>query len=66
MAHTATPRLRRTALLIGLIFPAGAAFAQEQQLGSVVVSATGFEQKITDAPASISVVTRKSSPRSPT
>ncbi|WP_341643483.1 TonB-dependent receptor domain-containing protein [Thauera sp. SDU_THAU2] len=65
MAHTATPRLRRTALLIGLIFPAGAAFAQEQQLGSVVVSATGFEQKITDAPASISVVTQEELAKKP-
>lgn len=29
------------------------------QLGSTVVSASGFEQKITDAPASISVITRE-------
>ncbi|MCV2217354.1 TonB-dependent receptor domain-containing protein [Thauera sp. Sel9] len=65
MAHTAIPRLRRTALLIGLIFPAGAAFAQEQQLGSVVVSAAGFEQKITDAPASISVVTQEELTKKP-
>lgn len=59
MAHTSTPRLRRTALLLAAAFPAGAAFAQDQQLGSVVVSAAGFEQKITDAPASISVVTQE-------
>lgn len=30
-----------------------------KDLGTVVVTATGFEQKITDAPASISVVTRE-------
>lgn len=40
------------------ILSSGAAFANQSpaQLGSTVVSASGFEQKITDAPASISVV----------
>ncbi|ENO88623.1 TonB-dependent receptor domain-containing protein [Thauera linaloolentis] len=65
MAHTATPRLRHTALLISLAFPASTAFADDQQLGSVVVSATGFEQKVTDAPASISVVTSEELAKKP-
>ena len=40
------------------ILSSSAAFANQSpaQLGSTVVSASGFEQKITDAPASISVV----------
>ncbi len=40
------------------ILSSGVAFANQSpaQLGSTVVSAAGFEQKITDAPASISVV----------
>ena len=43
-----------TALLVA----AGPALAQEAaQLDDVVVTAAGFEQKITDAPASISVIT---------
>ncbi|RZJ27418.1 MAG: TonB-dependent receptor, partial [Brevundimonas sp.] len=44
-----------TALLVA----AGPALAQEAatQLDEVVVTAAGFEQKITDAPASISVIT---------
>ena len=35
------------------------ALAQEQALGTVVVTASGFEQNIADAPASISVITRE-------
>ncbi|NLY13602.1 MAG: TonB-dependent receptor plug domain-containing protein, partial [Gammaproteobacteria bacterium] len=40
------------------VFYNNGAFADQSpaQLGSTVVSASGFEQKITDAPASISVV----------
>ncbi|WP_341643482.1 TonB-dependent receptor domain-containing protein [Thauera sp. SDU_THAU2] len=59
MPHTAIPRLRRTALLLALGLSSSATFAQEQQLGSVVVSASGFEQDLKEAPASISVVTRQ-------
>lgn len=45
-------------LLACSILSSSAAFANQSpaQLGSTVVSASGFEQKITDAPASISVV----------
>lgn len=45
-------------LLACAVFSSSAAFANQSpaQLGSTVVSASGFEQKITDAPASISVV----------
>lgn len=54
------PRLRPVAVCAAFAFSPAAAFAEEattRQLGDVVVSASGFEQKITDAPASISVVT---------
>ena len=45
-------------LLACSVLSSGVAFADQSpaQLGSTVVSASGFEQKITDAPASISVV----------
>ena len=45
-------------LLACSVFSSSVAFAAQSpaQLGSTVVSASGFEQKITDAPASISVV----------
>lgn len=45
-------------LLACSVFSSSLAFANQApaQLGSTVVSASGFEQKITDAPASISVV----------
>ncbi|MDX5444724.1 MAG: hypothetical protein LPJ87_01525, partial [Zoogloeaceae bacterium] len=61
-----TPRSTRSAVPIrslscalALAFATPAALAQESEarLQDVVVTATGFEQKITDAPASISVVT---------
>ncbi|MDY0073657.1 MAG: TonB-dependent receptor [Thauera sp.] len=65
MSHSAPPRLRHTALLIALAFPTGAALAQDKQLGAVVVSAAGFEQKITDAPASISVITQEELSKKP-
>jgi len=54
--------LKPLALLVPIVFSASAAFAQAQdtQLGAVVVrSAAGFEQEITNAPASISVITRQ-------
>src|SRR5690606_28875955 len=42
-------------------FMSSVAIAQEgrQELKKVVVSAAGFEQKITDAPASVTVVSRE-------
>ncbi len=56
------PRLRNTVLLAALAFPA-TAFAQGAepgtQLQEVVVSASGFEQEIKNAPASITVITRE-------
>ncbi len=51
-----------TALSAALAAPAlahGNAAAAPQTLDTVVVTASGFEQKITDAPASISVITRE-------
>ena len=63
-----TPRSTRSAVPIrslscalALAFATPAALAQESEarLQDVVVTATGFEQKITDAPASISVVTQE-------
>ena len=56
------PRFTRTALAsaVALSVTATAAFAQESQsLDNLVVSASGFEQAMVDAPASISVVTRE-------
>ena len=61
-----TPAYRRSvlglALLSALATPlaaqaAASADADAQTLDRVVVSAAGFEQKITDAPASISIIT---------
>ena len=55
-------RFTRTALAsaVALSVTAPAAFAQESQsLDNLVVSASGFEQAMVDAPASISVVTRE-------
>lgn len=60
--------LRATAVACGLCFlSAGAALAQQADvsLSEVVVSASGFEQKITDAPASISVITQEDLARKP-
>ena len=37
----------------------GLTAAQEKSLETVVVTASGFEQEIKDAPASISVITRE-------
>ena len=53
--------LKPLALALSLALFSGHLLAQqkEKQLGSVVVSAAGFEQEITQAPASISVVTRE-------
>ena len=59
------PRSRNTlsiALLAALSSPAfasGVPAGEPQTLDKVVVTATGFEQKLTDAPASISVITRE-------
>src|SRR5690554_5408703 len=70
MAHlpsrAGAPALRpcAAALLVAFSFSA-LAQGGESQLGEVVVSATGFEQKITDAPASISVVTQEELAKKP-
>jgi len=48
-----------SALLCALAAPAFAQVAAPRTLDQVVVTASGFEQKITDAPASISVITRE-------
>lgn len=54
------PVLRPCAAALVLAFSANQAGAQDAtQLGDVVVSASGFEQKITDAPASITVITQE-------
>ena len=64
--HSLRSLLRRSpltcALAIGLAGPAAAATPATPapvDFDAVVVTASGFEQKITDAPASISVVTRE-------
>lgn len=50
-----------SSLACSILATSSFAFAEQApaQLGATVVSASGFEQKITDAPASISVVTRE-------
>ncbi|MGO3159170.1 MAG: TonB-dependent receptor plug domain-containing protein, partial [Halomonadaceae bacterium] len=56
------PRFTRSVLAsaVALAVSAGTATAQEaQQLDNIVVSASGFEQAMVDAPASISVVSRE-------
>ncbi|WP_417580933.1 TonB-dependent receptor domain-containing protein [Nitrincola sp.] len=53
-------RLRLKLLAASIASVTGMVYADETvRLDSMVVSASGFEQKITDAPASISVVTRE-------
>ncbi|HLR77506.1 MAG TPA: TonB-dependent receptor plug domain-containing protein, partial [Burkholderiaceae bacterium] len=61
-----TFRTRRVVALLGAAlgtaFAGSSALAQEgpvQEFDTIVVTASGFEQDITQAPASISVVTRK-------
>lgn len=56
------PRFTRSVLAsaVTLVVSAGTATAQEdQQLDNIVVSASGFEQAMVDAPASISVISRE-------
>jgi outer membrane receptor for ferrienterochelin and colicins len=53
---------RRTALasaVSSLLLAAGSTHAESLTLDNVVVSASGFEQKITEAPASISVISQQ-------
>ncbi|QHE86699.1 TonB-dependent receptor domain-containing protein [Hydrogenophaga sp. BPS33] len=59
--------LRATAVACGLFLLGAAAQAQQAEttLPEVVVSASGFEQKITDAPASISVITQEELAKKP-
>ena len=58
------PALRpcSAALLLALSLPTAA--QEARQLGAVVVSASGFEQEVRTAPASISVVTREADRKS--
>lgn len=60
-ARNITWQPRLLALAAAAVCASSAAFAQtkESTMEEVVVSATGFEQELKDAPASISVVTRK-------
>ncbi|RBI68259.1 ligand-gated channel protein [Vreelandella sulfidaeris] len=54
------PSLRRTLLATAISSITASAWAQETpRLDDMVVTASGFEQQITDAPASISVVSRE-------
>ncbi len=56
----------RTALATALLGVSAAAFAQETLvLGDTVVSAAGYEQKITDAPASVTVVSQEELQKKP-
>lgn len=68
-ACPAAPALRplTLALAIPLAFAATASAqnAPTARLGEVVVSASGFEQKVTDAPASISVISQEELARKP-
>lgn len=61
MITTRKQTIRALVSATALMAAAGPALAQQQdqptQLDEVVVTAAGFEQKITDAPASISVIT---------
>ena len=49
----------------GAVHAQGAQDGVTHQLDSVVVTASGFEQQIKEAPASISVITRENSKPSP-
>jgi len=53
-------RFHHSLLFISISVAAGSVYAnQDVRLDSLVISASGFEQKITDAPASISVITKE-------
>lgn len=58
-----SPRLHTLAAFVALAFPSAAVLAQTtdsaQQLREVVVSASGFEQEIKNAPASITVLSQE-------
>lgn len=56
ITHT-RPVFQKTLLAATLASLACSAIAQEKELGPIVVSASGFEQAVKDAPASISVIT---------
>lgn len=55
-----SPTARVLAFLTGSAFPLSSALAQQdvKQLDNIVVTASGFEQAVEDAPASISVIPR--------
>lgn len=55
--------VKRLPLVLASVFAASGAVAQDStpvQLSPVVVTASGFEQDIKEAPASITVITRES------
>lgn len=53
-------RFHHSLLFMSISVAAGSVYAnQDVRLDSLVISASGFEQKITDAPASISVITKE-------
>jgi outer membrane receptor for ferrienterochelin and colicins len=54
---TTRPAFQKTLMAAALASLACSVTAQERELGPVVVSASGFEQSVKDAPASISVIT---------
>src|SRR5690606_9071732 len=59
LAPTGQPRLLALAAAALCASTSALAQAKESTMEEVVVSASGFEQELKDAPASISVVTRK-------
>ena len=59
LRHKASPVAFATATLFALSAHAQTEGAQERSLEEVVVTASGFEQDLKEAPASISVVTRE-------
>lgn len=55
-----TPIFARNKFFIFSLFLSSCAYAQEQyRLNEAVISASGFEQSIVDAPASISIITKE-------
>lgn len=60
MRGTLSAKIGALALVLAAAFCSSPAFAEEEHsLDSVVVTATGYEQVIADAPASISIITKE-------
>ena len=60
-----SPCLTASVLTLSLLLALPALAEDTRNLETMVISASGFEQKITDAPASISVITREDLTRRP-